>query len=436
MEVSSETKKALLSDNCHKSFHITIDNIININNEQIVAKTLKIKEGILSGSKFEIIGCIASQMEVTVYNVPDELKDKKITVWMQVDGIVDAIQLFHGTIDSATKQNDRRFKKIIAYDDFYYKANIDVSDWYNSFNYPVRLHIFRGSLLNKLGISALTQHDLPNDNLLFDGSAFHFEDLNGLKLLKSICQIQGGFGIINRSGLFEIRIVNAIDSDLPYPSITTYPSLTKFPSDGKTLNSIETADNPLDYYEEVEFEDFKVTPINHLTIRDDAESLGVTVSDGNSNKGQYIIQGNIFTFGKDANFCREVALNIYNKIKKFSYTPYTAKISGTPYLECGLDAISLRVRDGNKVVPKTFHILNRTLSGDQYMKDTVSAKGDEETTRFISEIGLGLSRMRQNDINGNLSKRIDEIDTDGLKAKSVTSIPSSWDKNTIYFIVK
>ena len=63
------------------------------------------------------------------------------------------------TVESYTRQSDRRKRKITAYDNMRL-FDVDVALWYNELTFPMTLFEFRNSLCEYIGISQI-QISLP-----------------------------------------------------------------------------------------------------------------------------------------------------------------------------------------------------------------------------------------------------------------------------------
>lgn len=411
---------------------------------------MSLSEGLVNSNSIEFVGCIASKFKIKVNNLKEDIKGKKISVKTHTDGTEEEpIPLFNGIVDSAVKQSNKRVKEITAYDELYTKGQIDVAAWYKSLPFPVTLLYIRNSLFEYIGLEQV-ETSLPNDDILID-KKYDPSTLQALPVIKAICQINGAFGIINREGLFDYRILGAIDDGL-YPGF--YPGPDAFP--GVSLGSLGLDNiDPTDFsfYKSVSYEEFEVKPVDKITIRQSEDQAGVTYGSGDNN---YIIQGNMFTYGFSKDVLLQIAENIYPNIQGFSYHPFTSENNGLPYLECGVDAASYMMIDfdateetGEMVYKRqNFYILNRELTGIQALKDSYSAKGEEYQSEFITDLQtqIDLIKKKQGMSQQDIEKYLDENYYDkeyidnmelggGLQAESVKTPPSNPDlENTIYFI--
>lgn len=452
MNVSNATKLAYKETSIHKTLTISFPELgLTIPHSQIYGESMTLKESILEKNSIEFVGCIASMFTIQVHGINEDLKGKKISVSIKTDDTED-IPLFNGIVDSAVKQSNKWYKKITAYDELYTKGNIDVSSWYNSLQFPISLKNLRDSLFERIGLTQV-EITLPNDTVEIE-KKYQPKTLKSLNVIKAICQINGVFGIINRNGLFEYRILatEIITVDKPYPSTVLFPSTGLFPANPTV--AISVAENTASgieaemfaFYKKVDYEEFLVKPVDKITIRQDENDSGITYGDGTNN---YIIQGNMFAYGLSDEILTTIAGNIYQNVKGLSYHPFTSDNNGLPFIECGLDVVSYYMIDyGNKTRTsenssiKNFHVFNRELKGIQNLKDNYGANGEEYQTEFVTDLQVSLDLISQKeqkneDRFSDFEDRIIALENGsggGFNVVSVDEIPSTTDLNTIYLV--
>lgn len=451
MKVSESVKQAYQGTGVTKYITLSFPEL-NISmatgDGHIYSESMHLSEGLVNSESIEFVGCIASKFKIQVNNLTADVKGKRLVVKIHTEGTEDEpVPLFNGIVDSAVKQSNKRVKEITAYDELYTRGNIDVALWYKSLIFPITLKDLRDSLFGYIGIEQV-ETDLPNDGVSIK-KQYDPNSLRALSIIKAICQINGAFGIVNREGKFEYRILGNIDDGLYLPF---YPGPDAFPGVSLGVLGLDDID-PTDFsfYKKVDYEEFKVKPVDKITIRQSEDDPGVTYGSGTNN---YIIQGNPFTYGLSKDVLLQIAENIYPNVQGFSYIPFQSENSGLPYLECGLDAASYMMIDfdateesGEIVYQRqNFYVLNRELSGIQALKDSYSAKGEEYQSEFITDLQTQIdlikkkqSASKQDIEDYGYSK--DEINDmfanfegGGFNVESVAELPPNPDENTIYLI--
>lgn len=460
MQISSHTKQLYKDDSIHKYIKLQFPELrITINNDQIYSESLSLKESMMERSSVEFVGCIASCFKIKVHDIKKDIKGKRIIATIWTDGSEDEpIELFDGVVDSCIRDSNKRSKEITAYDKLYTAGNTDVANWYQSLRFPITIGEFRHSLFRYLRINE-EPIDLANDNIAVE-KIYDPKTLQALTVLKSICQINGVMGIINRKGNFEYRILSDIVK-VPYPSLTLFPSNTLFPAQQGEV-APNTPDDDIEaelvaYYRSLDFEEYTVRPVDRVVIRDNEDDTGVSYGSG---ENKYIIQNNMFAKKLDEYSKQTMARNIYNNIEGVEFTPFNSTNNGFPWLECGKDAISCQVYNYDfdetkpvseknlQFIDKTFYVLNRDLSGVQALKDNYNVSGDEYQSEFITDLNANIDLVKENaSINiSDYTYDFDQIDSKfadvwdaiegsyGFDVVSTKSIPSDPKGNTIYLI--
>lgn len=352
-------------------------------NDQIVNGSFSLSEQLCSNEDLTIGSCEASEIRFTVADISQELKEKIFTVKQ----IIGEHEVPMGTykVGSAKKQNNRRFKDVIAYD-MMLKFDVDVSDWYNSLSFPLTKKQFRKSLCQHVGITE-EERDLPNDDMMVE-KTIEPTKLSGRTVLKACEEISGCFGHMNREG--KLRHVILSEGDGLYPSETLYPSDNLYPQVG--IEFVNKAQ-----FRNVRFEEYTAKGIDLLQIRQEEGDVGATVGYGTNT---YVIQGNFLVFGKSAEELTQIANNIFDVIKDTPYRPFESQGIGLPYLEVG-DPIGFELNDFAVSL-----ILKRTLTGIQALTDTYSAEGSEEMPQ---KFGLADEIMQLKGRSAVIKRSVDEL---------------------------
>lgn len=470
MKVSDDVKREYQNNGIHKNLILRFPEInLQIEHQYIHKESMYLRETLLEKENIEFVGCIASIFKIKVENISEDIKGKKLVAKIYTDGTEEEpVTLFNGIVDSALKQSNKQIKEITAYDELYTKGNIDVAAWYHSLSFPISLKDVRDSLFSYIGLEQ-EETELPNDRVVIK-KQYHPKSLQALSVIKAVCQINGAFGIINREGRFEYRILAQSIQKIPYPALTLFPSSGLFPANPtvalaeaqRYADSVEA--ESFSFYKKVDYEEFTVKPVDKLTIRQSEEDAGITYGSGTNN---YIIQGNMFTYGLTETVLKEMAKAIYENVQGFSYYPFTSDNNGLPFLECGLDAVSYVMidyetsyaakesRTGSREPvyrQQEFYVLSRELTGIQALRDAYGAKGEEYQSEFITDLQTQIDVIKKN-VKQEVKEALDDYDftdkfadytydkdyldsrLDGqLKVESVSALPTNPDENTIYLI--
>lgn len=411
MKVSDSVKSAYKSNSITKHVSLYFPELNKeIGMDKIYFETMHLYEALLEKENIEFVGCISSKFSIQVNGLSEDIKGKKIEVKISTDGTEEEpVKLFHGIVDSAIRQSNKQIKEITAYDELYTKGNIDVASWYKGLSFPITLKNLRDSLFDYIGIKQVTI-SLPNDSIVIE-KQYEPNTLQALSVVKAICQINGALGIINRENKFDYRILSQeIVSNVIYPSLTLFPAVGLFPTNPEIAvaaaerfaESIEA--EHFSFYKKVNYEEYEVKPVDKLTIRQSENDAGITYGNGINN---YIIQGNMFTYGLSQTVLETIAENIYENVKGFAYYPFTSDNNGLPFLECGVDAVSYMMIDYDATMAaesrssepiykmQSFYILNRELTGIQNLRDSYSANGEEYQTEFITDLQTQIDTIKQ-----------------------------------------
>lgn len=452
-KVSDATKAAFRNDGTHKEFTISFPSIgLTIGNSGIVSDSIQLNESIQTGTDIQFVGCIASTFTAKLYSLTNKvMKGTKVVVYVQATDdngklIGDRIPLFNGRVETVERDDDRDFKTIEAYDDFYRMSQVDISDWYNNHEVGMTLEQLLVEIMNNCGVDIEYEGGhMHNASLpVHFGTYRTVSNMSILDLVKNICQINGAFGRINRKGNFELvyhRFAEYEDDwqekeevdgrEYIYPDATVFPDAGIFPG----LNpDPDPEDHPEPFdsiYETIRFEDYEVNPIDYITIRDSSDDEGhnypeltpeqKTYFEKKIGNNKYIVQGNLFAFDREDYELENMAYNIWYLTRKMVYRPFRSSGIGLPYVECGdLVKYTFGIDPATQQV-RYFYIFDRTLKGDQKLTDEYQAEGEEFRNEFISDVSISTTVKK---------------DDDGLQASSVEEVPEDWEENHIYFLVE
>lgn len=379
----------------------TDDKKVTITNTELHQEKFELTESLCSESELTFGSCEASSIKFTMSNVFTSLKGKWITVTMSLNGNTDKpFQFGRYKVYSDKPTADRTQRDVVAYDALYDIINANVMEWYDSvlpnLDSTITLKNFRDSFFEHFGVA---QKDiaLPNDSMVIKRSLdketgnVQTNVLSGSTVIKAICEINGCFGHINRQGQFEYIFLKQDIQGL-YPANDLYPADNLYP---KSPDSYRI--NKSDYIA-ADYEDYIVEPITKLQIRSSDSDVGTIIGNGNN---AYIIENNMLTYQKTANEMQKIAQNIYNKISKIRYRPFTADLRGNPCLEVG-DAI--RILTKNAIVES--YVLERDFKGIQALRDSFSSVGEQYYSEKVNSTQTSIKQLENR--SNKLERTIEE----------------------------
>lgn len=365
--------------NVDKQLIITTDDgSVTITNTELHQESFELAESLCSESELTFGACEAATVKFTISNVFTSLKDKWITVKMVLNGNSSNPFIFgHYKVASDKPTADRTKREIEAYDALYDVINADVVGWYNGIlpntETYVTLKQFRDSFFSHFGI---TQKDitLANDDMTTSRTV-DADELSGSQVLNAICEINGCLGRIGRTGKFEFTYL-------------------------ESKSPITISKN---HYISADYQDYMVSQIDKLQIRQDEDDIGSIVGTGSNT---YVIENNFLVYGKDAAQLKTIATNAFNRIKSITYRPAEISSVGNPCIEAG-DAIKL----STKYAELTTYVLERSLKGIQALTDSFTAQGEQLRTTQINSSNKSITQLkgRVNRLTHNVDQNKAEI---------------------------
>lgn len=387
MNVSTAIKNAYKNNTYAKKLTVTFPNLnYTVPEDEVYYESMTLDEAIFDNDSWEAVGCISSQFSLSIRDTGENLKDELVVVTISLNGMSDSdIPLFYGYVDSVKREAQKKMQSITAYDPLYSKGSKEVANWYNALTFPITLKNFRDSLFNFIGITQQTT-TLPNDSITIN-KEYTPNTMMALNVIRSLCQINGCFGMMNRQGTFEYRYL--------------------------VTHNQGAVSEQVSYYRSMDYSDYTVNPVDKLTIRHNTEDTGVTVGSGNN---EYIIQGNMFTYNLSTETIYTIANNIYPFLYAIEYVPFNGVNNGYPWIEMGDNcALTYSVYDfdnstSSQSVYKTVNVvaMKRTMKGIQNLIDSYNAEGQELQQEFISDISVDLDILQQtvNEIKKKMSSEI------------------------------
>lgn len=374
-----------------------------IDNSMLEIGTFALEESLCSESELKFGACEANCVKFTARNTAGNIIGKTISIEETIDGDSEnpmPYGVFKVASDVPTA--DRTKRQITAYDAMYDIINTDVKSWYAGLSFPMTLKQFRNSFFAHLGI-AQVETSLVNDSMTVnktivatqtdDSSAVTEESaISGKTVVTAICEINGCFGNINREGKFEYVFLKAITSAL-YPAEDLFPADNLFPSDANT-------ESMTGHYITFDYEDFQSKAITQLEIKTSGDNSGAIVGTAGNN---YSITGNFLVSDKTGAELEQIANNLLPIMAKAAYTPIkSCTCVGNPCLTLGEP---IRFNTTREIVET--YLLQRTLTGVQSKRDSISAQGTQTHSAKVNSIRDTIESVERR--TGKLERNADHL---------------------------
>lgn len=374
-----------------------------IDNSMLEIGTFSLEESLCSESELKFGACEANCVKFTARNTAGNIIGKTISIEETIDGDIEnpmPYGVFKVASDVPTA--DRTKRQITAYDAMYDIINTDVKSWYAGLSFPMTLRQFRDSFFAHLGI-AQVETNLANDSMTVNKTivATHTDDssavteepaISGKTVVTAICEINGCFGNINREGKFEYVFLKEITSAL-YPAEDLFPSDNVFPSDANT-------ESMTGHYITFDYEDFQSKAITQLEIKTSEDNAGAIVGTAGNN---YSITGNFLVSDKTGAELEQIANNLLPIMAQAAYTPIkSCTCVGNPCLTLG-DPIRFNT---TREIVETY-LLQRTLTGVQSKRDSISAQGTHTHSVKVNSIRDTIESVERR--TGKLERNADHL---------------------------
>ena len=374
-----------------------------IDNSMLEIGTFALEESLCSESELKFGACEANCVKFTARNTAGNIIGRTISIEETIDGDSEnpmPYGVFKVASDVPTA--DRTKRQITAYDAMYDIINTDVKSWYAGLSFPMTLKQFRDSFFANLGI-AQVETSLANDSMTVnktivatqtDDSSVVTEEsaISGKTVVTAICEINGCFGNINRNGKFEYVFLKKIVSAL-YPAEDLFPSDNLFPSDANT-------ESMTGHYITFDYEDFQSKEITQLEIKTSEDNAGAIVGTAGNN---YSITGNFLVSDKTGAELERIANNLLPIMKQAVYTPIkSCTCVGNPCLTLGEP---IRFNTTREIVET--YLLQRTLTGVQSKRDSISAQGTQTHSAKVNSIRDTIESVERR--TGKLERNADHL---------------------------
>lgn len=382
IKISEDIKKLYIKDGTPIELEVKFkDNAFpTIKGSDVLSDQMTLHESICEEEQLKFGGCNASSFELTVFNLNSGIKGYEIEPVLITKKTEIPLGVFY--VETIEKYAGKDYKKLTAYDKMRY-FDVDVKDWYDSLTFPISVKNFRDSLCNYVGVE---QNDvtLIADNVMLTKELDSSNGINGLSLMKQICEISGVFGRMDRYGKLDYL---SLESSMLLPADDLFPANDLYPSagSGDSENSFNISTSLM--YEHPLVEDFFTSNIDGVIIVDSDGAQVIT----ENNQNPYYVQDNFVIIGQTHETIMALANALLSKISSISYRPInSSKIKGQPYVECG-DFISGEVNGYGFEA----YVFQRDLTGIKALRDYFICKGKEIIENDMNGVTAQLQRLNK-----------------------------------------
>ena len=380
IKISEEIKKLYIEDSTPIELEVRFkDNAFpTIKGSDVLSEQMTLHESICEEEQLKFGGCNASSFELTVFNLNSGIKGYEIEPVLITNKTEIPLGVFY--VETIEKYAGKDYKKLTAYDKMRY-FDVDVKDWYDNLTFPISVKNFRDSLCEYVGVEQ-NEVTLIADNIMLTKELDSSNGINGLSLMKQICEISGVFGRMDRYGKFDYL---SLESSMLLPADDLYPANDLYPSagSGSSENSFNIPTSLM--YEHPLVEDFFTSNIDGVIIVDSEGAEYITENKGNP----YYIQDNFVIIGQSYDTITQLAIELAKKISNISYRPInSSKIKGQPHVECG-DFISGEVNGYGFEA----YVFQRDLTGIKALRDAYICKGKELLENDMNGVTATLQRL-------------------------------------------
>ena len=382
IKISEEIKKLYIEDSTPIELEVRFkDNAFpTIKGSDVLSEQMTLHESICEEEQLKFGGCNASSFELTVFNLNSGIK------WYEIEPVLitnkTEIPLGVFYVETIEKYAGKDYKKLTAYDKMRY-FDVDVKDWYDNITFPISVKNFRYSLCEYVGVEQ-NEVTLIADNIMLTKELDSSNGINGLSLMKQICEISGVFGRMDRYGKFDYL---SLESSMLLPADDLYPANDLYPSagSGSSENSFNIPTSLM--YEHPLVEDFFTSNIDGVIIVDSDGAQVLT----EYNQNPYYVQDNFVIMGQTHETIMSLANALLSKMSSISYRPInSSKIKGQPHVECG-DFISGEVNGYGFEA----YVFQRDLTGIKALRDAYVCKGKEMLENDMNGVTAQLQRLNK-----------------------------------------
>jgi hypothetical protein len=382
IKISEDIKKLYIEDGTPIELEVRFkDNAFpTIKGLDVLSEQMTLHESICEEEQLKFGGCNASSFELTVFNLNSGIKGYEIEPVLITKKTEIPLGVFY--VETIEKYAGKDYKKLTAYDKMRY-FDVDVKDWYDNLTFPISVKDFRDSLCEYVGVEQ-NKATLIVDNIMLTKELDSSNGINGLSLMKQICEISGVFGRMDRYGKLDYL---SLESSMLLPADDLFPANDLYPSagSGSSENSFNIPTSLM--YEHPLVEDFFTSNIDGVIIVDSEGAQVLT----EYNQNPYYVQDNFVIIGQTHETITALANALLSNISSISYRPInSSKIKGQPHVECG-DFISGEVNGYGFEA----YVFQRDLTGIKALRDAYICKGKEMLENDMNGVTAQLQRLNK-----------------------------------------
>ena len=326
-------------------------------------KSLTLHTAVNAGQEFTIGSTFSDYIEAEIWADPGGslqiTAGDALTYYRQDDaGNRTKVGVFYAEKPTRTKRNSY---KVTAYDTMS-KLDADFSGWLhaNQAQFPKTIWQLVQLACQRAGVT-LASSGLPI-NGSYSVQAFYADDLTCRQIISWAAEAAGCYAHMNADG------------KLQFLTYTDKRSTAKITPDGASNSTAYYADS-------LSYEDYTVTAIEKVQIRQSDSDVGVIYPDSTTATNTYAVQGNLLlTTGTEANL-KTVAQNLYNVLKNVTYTPCKVSVPSSSSLACGQ---IVHVKDARGREFDTY-LMSATISSGKASFESVGSASRESSSAVNSQ---------------------------------------------------
>ena len=309
IKISEYIKKLYIEDSTPIELEVRFkdDAFPTIKGSDVLSEQMTLHESICEEEQLKFGGCNASSFELTVFNLNSGIKGYEIEPVLITKKTEIPLGVFY--VETIEKYAGKDYKKLTAYDKMRY-FDVDVKDWYDNLTFPISVKNFRDSLCEYVGVEQ-NEVTLIADNIMLTNELDSSNGINGLSLMKQICEISGVFGRMDRYGKFDYL---SIEPSTLLPADNLYPDDKLFPVGGsaESENTLNISTSIM--YEHPLIEDFFTANIDGVILVDSEGAEYITENKENP----YYIRDNFVIAGQTHDTLTNLAQSLTAKINSIS----------------------------------------------------------------------------------------------------------------------